>query len=84
MAEENRVCYRCLIRDISQKDYEENIEKYVKAISEADRVEKVECDRRLKLCLECDNLNAGTCMKCGCYVEIRAAMSLGHCPMKKW
>ena len=36
------------------------------------------------ICKECDKLNAGTCLSCGCYVEIRAAMKQSKCPNRKW
>ena len=35
---------------------------------------------RLACCKACDALNAGTCMQCGCYVEMRAARLDMHCP----
>ena len=43
-----------------------------------------EYERRLDICKDCDKLNAGTCMSCGCYVEIRAAAKISKCPTKKW
>lgn len=41
-------------------------------------------ERRLEGCKSCDELQNGTCMQCGCYVEIRAARLDMHCPMKQW
>ncbi|MBQ8159794.1 MAG: hypothetical protein IJ083_03500 [Clostridia bacterium] len=35
---------------------------------------------RLRSCLACPELLNGTCRKCGCYVEIRAAKVHGTCP----
>jgi hypothetical protein len=42
------------------------IEKYKSALKEADMVSDEEYERRLDICGECDKLNAGTCMSCGC------------------
>ena len=35
---------------------------------------------RLKHCLACSHLKDGTCLKCGCYVEARAASRFSRCP----
>ena len=34
---EKRVCYRCLIRDLAEGDYEERIGKYLAAIAEDEK-----------------------------------------------
>ncbi len=47
----------------------EMIEKYRAAIKEADRVTEEVYESRLAVCQDCEKLNAGTCMACGCYVE---------------
>ena len=36
---------------------------------------------RLNVCGECEHLISGTCMKCGCYVELRAAYKKNKCPL---
>jgi len=38
---------------------------------------------RLASCKECDQLLSGVCMKCGCYVELRAAFAAQKCPNAK-
>ena len=60
------------------------IEKYKMALKADDRVDDEEYERRLSICTSCEKLNAGTCMSCGCYVEIRAAGNAAHCPNKQW
>ena len=82
---EKRVCTRCLLRDrIEAGDSMEMIEKYRAAIKEADRVTEEIYESRLSVCQDCEKLNAGTCMACGCYVELRAAAAVSRCPKKKW
>lgn len=78
-----RICKRCLLRDMEEND-KLSIEKYKEAIKKNDRVSDEEYENRLKICTQCDKLNAGTCFKCGCYVELRALGCLSHCPDKKW
>lgn len=77
---EKRVCTRCLLRDmIEAGDSMEMIEKYRAAIKEADRVTEEIYESRLSVCQDCEKLNAGTCMACGCYVELRAAAAVSRC-----
>lgn len=82
---QNRVCTRCLLREMSEAGNDQKmIEKYREAIKQADRVDEEEYERRLAVCKECEKLNAGTCNACGCYVELRAIAKVSHCPKKKW
>ena len=62
----------------------EMIKKYKDAIRQEDQVEEDEYEKRLSVCTECEKLNAGTCLSCGCYVELRAASRIARCPNKKW
>ncbi|MGN0294957.1 MAG: DUF6171 family protein [Lachnospiraceae bacterium] len=80
---EKRVCIRCLLRDMAEAD-KAMIEKYKAAIKKADQVQDEEYERRLAVCKGCEKLNEGTCLACGCYVELRAAMKAAHCSYKKW
>ena len=81
---EKRVCYRCLIRDLAEGDYEERIGKYLAAIAEDEKADGPLYEDRLRICKSCDKLIDGTCLVCGCYVEIRAAAKKAACPAKKW
>ena len=49
-----------------------------------EKTDEKDYQKRLSICLSCDNLLSGTCLSCGCYVEIRAAIKRGRCPDKKW
>jgi hypothetical protein len=77
------VCKKCLLREMAEAD-QKMIEKYKSAIKLEDQPSPEEYERRLAICKECDRLNAGTCDACGCYVELRAASKMAHCPYKKW
>ncbi len=79
----NRVCTRCLLRDMIDADMA-MIEKYKSALKPADTVSDEVYEKRLDVCKSCANLNEGTCMKCGCYVELRASAKVSHCPAKLW
>ncbi|MGN0350765.1 MAG: DUF6171 family protein [Roseburia sp.] len=77
------ICKRCLLREMAEAD-QKMIETYKEAIKQANQVTTEVYEKRLAVCKECDSLNAGTCLECGCYVELRAAAKAGHCPYKKW
>ena len=86
---ERRVCRKCLLREMRDADEAKReelrkIETYRDAIRPTDRASAEEYERRLSLCTACDRLAAGTCMACGCYVELRAAARHARCPGKKW
>ena len=83
--ETNKVpCKKCLLRDIDPNKYKEEIEGYIKALSPSDRADEALYEKRLATCGACDKLLSGTCLACGCYVEIRAAGKRVACPKKKW
>ena len=60
------------------------IEKYKGVLKPEDMTSDEEYEKRLSVCQQCEKLNAGTCMACGCYVELRAAAKISRCPNKKW
>ncbi len=78
--EKYRVCRKCLLKDLSEKDYFQNMYVYIANLPEDDRTGKEEYERRLSKCRECDHLLNGMCRLCGCFVEMRAAIALRHCP----
>lgn len=80
----HKPCIKCLLREVNSKDYHEIIIKNLEAIKEEDKVDSNLYDARLNICKECDKLINGTCLACGCYVEIRAALVHGKCPKRKW
>ncbi|MBQ4626440.1 MAG: hypothetical protein IJB45_04225 [Clostridia bacterium] len=58
--------------------------KHIKRISAGEKASDKEYSRRLDVCRECEFLEEGTCLKCGCYPEMKAAFNYQKCPMKKW
>ena len=78
------ICKKCLLRDISPEEYENLILRGLQGLKKEDITDDREKERRLNVCRGCDKLNRGTCLACGCFVEIRAALTRGRCPYKKW
>lgn len=59
----------------------ELVREYIDALPEEMRADDELYQARLSLCRECDRLRNGTCLLCGCYVEMRAAKKHMSCPM---
>ena len=79
----DKKCKRCLLRDLAEKDRQE-LGKYIDVLKPEDRAKAGVEEKRLEICRSCDRLENATCLACGCYVEVRAALKDGSCPRKKW
>ncbi len=80
-------CKRCLLRESAEADIFESIKVRIDKLSDEDKCEKSIYNQRLECCRNCDNLISGVCVKCGCYVEFRAAFKNQKCPdalSRKW
>ena len=77
-----RLAVRC--KKGRKEVYEKLITEGLKALPAEDLVPDEISSVRLDVCKECEKLNQGTCLACGCYVEIRAALKNGKCPYSKW
>lgn len=82
--DKRRVCRRCLIREMDQNAYFENLRTYIGNLEEELKVDEPLYEERLSRCKECDLLADGMCRACGCYVELRAVMKKNSCPYGKW
>ena len=80
-------CKRCLLHEAAEEDLLTDINERIAKLAARDRANGETYEKRLGACRECDNLISGICMKCGCYVEFRAAFSRAKCPdvkNRKW
>ena len=76
----NRPC-RCLIGEMpDEAALAEILRDRVGTIPEEDRTPEEEYAFRLAQCRACEHLQRGTCARCGCYVEVRAARKAQRCP----
>lgn len=81
---EERVCKRCLMREMDSQGYFKNLKEYIDNIDEELKADNTLYEERLSICKECDLLLSGMCRSCGCYVELRAAMKKNYCPKHMW
>lgn len=76
-------CRRCLFEDIDKEGIYASIQELIAALPEEKRTPEEEYRRRLDICKGCDYLGEGTCGKCGCFAELRAAKRDMRCPHEK-
>ena len=80
-------CKRCLLREAAEDDVYRSVRGRVEMIPAGERTDDLTYRNRLDACRGCDHLISGVCMKCGCYVEFRAAYRRLKCPdakARKW
>ena len=80
-------CKRCLLLQAAEEDTFRDIQSQIGKIASEERTEDGLYAKRLEACTGCDQLSSGVCMKCGCYVEFRAAFKSMKCPNvkdRKW
>lgn len=84
--EKHKAPCKCLLREAGEKELSENIKEYVNTLSDDIRADGELYRNRLSICERCGYLLNGTCLKCGCYVEMRAAVKNNGCPseIKLW
>ena len=79
-----QTCRRCLLEDMEDEQALYSlIQSHVALLAESEKTPEETYRRRLALCRACDQLSGGTCMQCGCYVELRAARRGMRCPHAK-
>ena len=82
--EPKKRCLRCLLREMDQEAYMENLYSYIQHLDEDIKAEQALYQERLAVCKECDYLSEGMCRACGCFVELRAAIAHNSCSYGKW
>lgn len=86
MPDAQKICKRCLLAAVGENELLRSLEELKAALPDEEKADTAEYERRLGICRRCDFLNAGTCLKCGCYVEFRALKKKMYCPgeNRKW
>ena len=83
--EDLRVCRKCLTRELAgQEETFRSMWEYIENLDIEIKTSQSLYEKRLAICKECDMLLQGMCRKCGCYVEMRAAVERNACPGKLW
>jgi len=82
--EKLRNCKRCLTREMAEREEFQSLRDYIENMDPDIKTAEYLYEKRLAVCKECDMLLQGMCRKCGCYVEMRAAVAKNSCPWGKW
>ncbi len=72
---------------MAEEDVLESITVRIDKLSENEKADEKLYSKRLNECKDCEKLISGGCMKCGCYVEFKAAFTKQKCPdvkNRKW
>lgn len=77
-------CLQCLLREMDQEAYMENLYAYIERLDEDIKTDKALYEERLSVCKTCNYLTEGMCRACGCFVELRAAVKTNSCSYNKW
>ena len=75
----NKPC-KCLLKQAGEAELAQTVSEYVAALAPDIKAPPELYRSRLDKCTGCENLNSGVCGKCGCYVEMRAAVLKNRCP----
>ena len=77
-------CKKCLLLEAGESVTYKEIYEYIGSLDKSALAEKAVTENRLSFCKSCESLISGMCLKCGCYVEVRASLKDGNCPDEKW
>ena len=73
-------CKKCLLLEAGESVTYSEIMQYVASLDESEKADAATAEKRLNCCKSCDSLISGMCLKCGCYVEVRARLKDSECP----
>lgn len=79
-----KLCRKCLLKEEFPDDYEKYVASLIKRMPLKEKVTEELYQARLERCKQCDKLQNGTCMACGCMVEIRGIQRGKRCPYGYW
>lgn len=74
---------RCLLKEAGEEELAKSVSEYIASLSDEIKANDDLYKARLLICSRCDSLRNGMCGKCGCYVEMRAAVRDNRCPSEK-
>ena len=77
-------CRRCLLKEAFPADYEKYVAGMLEKIPAKSKAAVAIYEARIEVCRQCERLDNGTCMGCGCLVELKAAYMMETCPFGAW
>ena len=77
------LCRKCLEIPVDERELAEMLDRYLETLSLEVRVPPEIYEARLAACADCPHRAGYTCLKCGCYVQARAAKRAAACPAEE-
>lgn len=80
-------CKKCLLLEAGERKSFESVQSYLDNLDDEMKISDDKYNQRISCCKNCDSLISGMCLKCGCYVEIRARLKDKECAdfdNRKW
>lgn len=77
------LCRKCLEIPVDERELAETLDRYLETLSPEVRVPTEVYEARLSACADCPHRAIYTCLKCGCYVQARAAKRASACPAEE-
>ncbi|MCC8042753.1 MAG: DUF6171 family protein [Oscillospiraceae bacterium] len=77
-------CKKCLLAEMGMSAEYEDVQTFISVLPEDQKVYDEVYKEQLEICKRCDSLEEGTCLECGCYVEMRAIKKRLTCPSGLW
>ncbi len=73
-------CKKCLLLEAGESKSYQTVKAYIDNLDDSLKADEKLYHKRLSECKACPELISGMCLKCGCYVEVRAALKDKSCP----
>lgn len=86
MAVSKDSCTLCLLKGLSDRQYERLIEGYIEKMDPELRVSDEILEKRVQICRACKYIQNGMCRLCGCFIALRTIKKENRCAdsPEKW
>ena len=78
-----RICKKCLLREMDEAGFFQNMYDYIARIPADDKTPEEEYERRLSICKECEKLLSGMCRMWRCGQRLHCGTARGKSGSKR-
>ncbi len=77
-------CKLCDILGSIPEDVAPYAQRLYDLMPQGERADESLMKSRLDICNSCEKRQNSTCLKCGCYIQVRVLGRENRCPAKRW